>query len=140
MKPITQSEYFAGKPHNNTHTANAQTLLSIVNALMSYCETHHGMVYKCDVDTGTFISGSKGGSGDGGFRLTTATTGKALSSHKEGRGIDIYDEGNALDNLLDAHPELLEKFNLYREESAKTLGWIHLSTRPPKSGKRTFEI
>jgi len=93
------------------------------------------MVYKCDVDTGTFISGSKGGSGDGGFRLTTATTGAALSSHKEASGIDIYDEGDKLDNLLDAHPEILEKFNLYRETPSATRGWCHLTKRPPKSGK-----
>ncbi len=140
MKPISSIEYFSGKPHSSTHTANAQVLLSMVNALLSYCETNHSLKLVTCPNTGTLISGSKGGSGDGGFRLSTATTGAKGSSHKEAKGIDIYDPINALDDILDAHPEILERFKLYRETPTATKTWCHLTNRAPNSGKRTFLI
>lgn len=140
MKPITAEQYFAGKPHSKTHDANARALLLSVNALLAYCETNYRTLLRTCPNTGTLISGSKGGSGDGGFRLSTATTGASLSSHKEARGIDIFDPVNEIDELLDVHPELLVKFNLYRETPNATKTWCHLTTRTPNSGNRTFEI
>jgi hypothetical protein len=72
----------------------------------------------------------------GGFRPQDCPQGSPNSSHKVGRGVDIYDPLNALDNwLTDA---LLEKYGLYRESPLATKGWCHLSDRAPGSGRRTF--
>ena len=129
---ISISDYFQAKPHTHEHEANAVELLDRVEKL---CMTL-AWDYPIDPDTGTSISGSKGGAGDGGFRLSTATTGAATSSHKEAKAVDVFDPKNELDDLItDA---LLSAYGLYREDPSKTQTWCHLTTRAPKSGKRTF--
>jgi hypothetical protein len=129
---ITSNQYFAGKPHTAAHEKNFSELSSQVEAMLSYL----GYTPPSCPNTGTQISGSKGGSGDGGFRLQTATTGSGNSSHKEAKGIDIYDPMNTLDDMLT--DEVLTKFNLYREAPESTIHWCHLTTRAPASGHRTF--
>ena len=130
---ILISHYFGAKPHTPEHEAAATDLLERVGNI---CTTL-AWDYPIDPDTGTSISGSKGGSGDGGFRLTTATTGSAKSSHKEAKAVDIYDPANLLDELItDA---LLTAYGLYREHPDSTPGWCHLTTRAPGSGRRTFK-
>ena len=129
---ITLAQYFGSKPHTPEHEAAATELLDRVEKL---CMTL-AWDWPIDPDTGTSISGSRGGAGDGGFRLPTATTGAAMSSHKEAKAVDIFDPKNELDDLItDA---LLTAYGLYREAPEKTPGWCHLTTRAPKSGKRTF--
>jgi hypothetical protein len=129
---ITSNQYFAGKPHNPIHENNFIDLIGRIEAMLSYL----GYTPPVCPNTGTQISGSKGGSGDGGFRLQTATTGSGNSSHKEAKGIDIYDPLNTLDDMLT--DEVLTKFNLYREAPESTHNWCHLTTRAPASGHRTF--
>ena len=130
---ITIEQYFAVKPHTDAHAASATELLLRVNHLLEHLA--RVQVPSCP-NTGTQISGSKGGQGDGGFRLPTATTGAGLSSHKEAKGVDVYDPLNLLDNAItDA---LLEEFDLYREHPDSTPRWCHLTTRAPHSGHRTF--
>ena len=132
---ITPEQYFAGKPHTPEHKGSAITLLYRVNALRDRAESEGVVRHTCP-NTGTEISGSKGGSGDGGFRLETSTTGSGRSSHKEAKGVDAYDPGNRLDGwVTDA---ILEEFDLYREAPESTDGWCHLTTRRPGSGRRTF--
>lgn len=116
----------------------ADELLKRVNALLAFAATCSAYSYSIDLDTMTQISGSKGGSGDGGFRLPDATTGAARSSHKEGKGIDVYDPHDALDKWLT--DDVLAEYNLYREWPKHTPGWCHLTTRRPASGKRTFPL
>lgn len=130
---ITIEQYFQAKPHTPEHEDAAQELLERVDNL---CTTVAWDWPICP-NTGTSVSGSKGGAGDGGFRLSTSTTGSARSSHKEAKAVDIYDPKNELDDLItDA---LLTAYNLYREHPDDTPGWCHLTTRPPKSGLRTFK-
>ena len=132
---ITQVQYFAAKPHSSGEELIASDLLSRVNELCDEAE-RAGVHRQICPNTGSEISGSKGGSGDGGFRLPTATTGAAHSSHKEARAVDVYDpQGNLDDWITD---EILEAPGLYREAPNSTEGWAHLTTRPPPSGKRTF--
>lgn len=129
---ITKEQYFGAKPFTPEHEANATDLLERVEKL---CATL-AWDYPVDPDTGTSISGSKGGAGDGGFRLDTATTGSAKSSHKEARAVDVFDPKDELDGLItDA---LLTAYGLYREAPEATPRWVHLTSRAPKSGKRTF--
>ncbi len=133
---ISLEDYFRGKPHSEAQEAEATILLGRVHALLD--EARGAGVYEDDIDpdTGTQISGAKGGSGDGGFRLPESKTGAKLSSHKEAKAVDIYDPQGALDDWLT--DQILSRHGLFREAPEATTGWTHLQTKAPKSGKRTF--
>ena len=109
----------------------ALELIGKVNALLDDAFLHSIDLIDNPV-TGTSISGSR----YGGFRPQDCPQGAPNSSHKEGRGIDLYDPNNELDNWLS--DAMLEKHGLYRESPLVTRGWCHLTDRAPGSGKRTF--
>lgn len=141
---ITITEYFGVKPHSKEQESIAADLIERRNRLREEWARATGKECPIDPDTGTEISGSRDGAGDGGFRLETATTGRPGSPHKQACGIDDYDPGNELDDWLDlfegengANPKL-EEHGLYRERPGETPGWCHLQTRRPPSGRRTF--
>lgn len=141
---ITIAQYFGAKPHTAEEEAFATDLLTRVNALRDEAEAA-GIKRLIDPDTGTEISGSRGGAGDGGFRLPTATTGRGKSSHKEAKGGDVFDPADKLDAWITTYDRsggidntLLEKHGLYREHPDSTEGWCHLTTRAPGSKRRTF--
>jgi len=132
---ITLTDYFNIKPATAEQSFAAVDLLKAVNELLEeYC-ADTGRELMRNTKTGNLISGSR--NGDGGFRLSDSKTGVALSSHKEGRGIDIFD---GISGRLDLWitDAILEEFDLYREDPGSTPGWVHLTTRAPKSGRRTF--
>ncbi|HEY6965854.1 MAG TPA: hypothetical protein VI229_00170 [Burkholderiales bacterium] len=148
---ISAIEYFGYKPHTPQQASCALDLLDRVNGLRAEAFAA-GVPCPIDPDTGTEISGSKGGAGDGGFRLETATTGRGNSSHKilpaakpAGAGVDCFDPTNALDGWLDQFEDgaggnsKLEEYGLYREHPDSTPGWCHLTNRAPGSGHRTFQ-
>lgn len=147
---ISMIEYFGTKVGHDDCTpirrANAGTLLARVNALLADAFDEGAYKWELDPDTGTCVSGSRGGAGDGGFRLSTSTTGRPGSAHKEGEAVDVYDPENKLDDWLDSFDEdaegrfnsMLEKHDLYREKGEATPGWAHLQIRAPGSGKRTY--
>lgn len=148
---ISLAQYFGSKLHSPEQEAAAADLLAREEALVCEAEAAGQFTRNLDPDTGTEISGSKGGSGDGGFRLTTATTGSLGSSHKilpadkpAGAGVDRYDPSDRLDDWLDTFEDgkggnaMLEKHGLYREAASATPQWTHITTRPPGSGRRTF--
>ena len=141
---IRTTEYFGNKPYSVEHENAATDLLERVNRLIDEAVESAAFLRAVDPDTGTEISGSRGGSGDGGFRLPNATTGKQNSSHKEAKGVDCYDPEGDLDEWLDTFETgggkntKLEEHGLYREHPTATAGWCHLSTRAPGSGRRTF--
>ena len=140
---ITAEQYFQGKPHDAEQDILAEDLLARVNALLEQAAAAGVTVLLCP-NTGTQISGSKGGTGDGGFRLPTSTTGSPHSSHKTAQGVDVYDPGGALDDWLDdfevgvGDNVKLAEHGLYREAPSATSTWCHLTTRPPPSKRRTF--
>ena len=139
---ITIEQYFS-KPHIDQHTINADVLLGHVNALCAEAEAD-GVERCVDPDTGTEISGAKGGDGDGGFRTPGSRTGAPESSHKKAAGVDVCDPSNALDRWIDLYElpngdnSKLKAYGLYREAPDATPGWCHLTTRAPGSGRRTF--
>lgn len=145
---ITVQQYFGSKFGHPDVTQlrfeNALSLLMRVGELLSEARADGVNVDLIDPDTGTEISGSKGGSGDGGFRLQDSKTGAPGSAHKNGEAVDKYDPDNALDTWLDkfdtgtAGNTKLEYHGLFREHGDDTPGWCHIQTRAPKSGKRTF--
>lgn len=139
---IILEQYFGSKPHTSEQESAAKDLLVRVNTMLIEEFAWH---FPCDPDTGTPISGARNGTGDGGFRLPTSTTGRKGSSHMEAKGIDPYDPENWLDNELSKYDaadgrenRVLEKYGLYREHPFTTGSWCHLTTRAPGSGKRTF--
>lgn len=132
---ITLAQYFGEKVHDGAQQAAAFILLEKVNALLEWARLG-GYGEDIDPDTGTQISGAKGGSGDGGFRLPTSTTGAANSKHKLAHAVDVFDPHDKLDRMLD--DSVLEHFGLYREHPDATPGWCHLQDMAPNSGKRTF--
>jgi len=148
---ITPKQFFGAKPHTEAQAAAAGALLLKVNALLDDYLRATDRDENIDPDTGTEISGSKGGSGDGGFRLDTATTGRKGSAHKvlpaedpDGAAVDCSDQDNGLDEWLDGFEygdganSMLEEHDLYREHPSATPTWCHLSDRAPGSGKRTY--
>src|SRR5579885_952775 len=97
---ISTSDYFGAKPHSDAERELAEDLLARVNALLVEAEDAGAKPHICP-NTGTEISGSLHGAGDGGFRLPDSTTGSARSSHKEARAVDVYDPSGAIDAWLD---------------------------------------
>lgn len=141
---ITLEQYFGGKPHTAEQYEDAKDMLGRVNRLCNEAVGAGAFTRPTCPNTGTEISGSKGGQGDGGFRLPDAGTGAPNSSHKQAKAVDQYDPGNRLDTWLDQFDDdtggnsKLAEHGLYREHPDATPGWCHLTTRPPHSNKRTF--
>lgn len=133
---ITVTQYFGAKIPLPEHRANAEVLLEKVNALLDDAHDKASISIPNDPDTGTQISGAKGGAGDGGYRLPDSTTGKPGSKHRTGCAVDIYDPHDRLDKWITR--DILIKHGLYREAAPFTLGWCHLSHIEPKSGNRSF--
>lgn len=131
---LTIDEYF-GKwiVHQDVTPArydNAVELCRRVNELLA--TVPHGTV-----PINPLTQSIVGGTLYGGFRPQNCKQGAPTSAHKEGMAVDLFDPNNALDDLItDA---MLERHNLYREHPADTVGWCHLGTRAPKSGRRTFK-
>ena len=135
---ITNEQYFRGKPHSLQQGLVADDLLQRVNALLAFAATCSAYLWPIDLDTMTQISGSRGGAGDGGFRLPESATGVAKSSHKEAKAVDVFDPHDILDNwLTDA---VLADYGLFREHPKHTPGWCHLQSKPPGSGRRTYTL
>ncbi len=70
-----------------------------------------------------------------------AAGGAKSSSHLTCEAVDFRDDPKeaplakwCLENL-----NILESCGLYLEDPAATVGWIHVSTRRPKSGNRVFK-
>lgn len=148
---ITVEQYFS-KPHTPEQRAAAYDLIRRRNALREEYYAATGRKPVIDPDTGTEIAGipvKNGGTGGGGFRLPFED-GSENSSHKildpvRGAGIDDYDPDDHFDNWLStfdrdggAKNAMLAKHRLYREHPSATKGWVHLTTRAPASGRRTF--
>lgn len=132
---ITLSQY-AG-PHSNSQDwtperqTNALILLERVNDLTAYL-LDKGVLFQINPATGSGVSGQT----FGGFRPQSCHQGAPNSSHKTGQGVDLYDPQDDIDGAID--DDTLTKFGLFREAPSATRTWCHLTTRPPKSGKRTF--
>ncbi len=114
---------------------SAQILLVYVNGLLNEYMKDTQRQMPINPKTGNYISGQL--NGDGAFRLPNAVTGSLKSSHKEAKGIDIYDptEGQLDEWITDT---ILARHYLFREHPSATPRWCHLTTRSPPSGKRSF--
>ena len=135
---ITPAQYFGKKPHNDIQATNAECLLSAVNRLLDEAHADDCYGYWIDPDTETQISGSNGGSGDGGFREPNSKTGAKSSKHRSADAVDVYDPERALAQWVFDHKARLVHHELYCEDFRWTPVWCHFQRVPPGSGKRIY--
>ena len=133
---ISPAQYFGPwyatrEAQNPVTQANCENLLVMVNSLLVRAQ-EYGIELVNNPATNSLISGSR----YGGFRPQNCPEGAPDSSHKIGAGVDVYDPEGFLDEYLT--DDLLEQFRLYREHPGSTRGWCHLTTRSPRSGRRSF--
>lgn len=126
---LTSNIYLMGReiefPPSKEQLANMATLLSRVNDLIKDLPD--------PIKPRGITSGFRPG------RFNDAAGGAPNSGHLHCRAVDLADPGNAIDNYIDKHPELLVKHNLWREDPKRTSGnWCHLdiTARP----NRTFKV
>ncbi len=136
---ITLSDYF-GIWYNHPDATdeikgNALALLEKVNNLLDYATTAGEIDLFINPNTKNFVAGKT----YGGFRPQSCPQGAAGSSHKQGRGVDIYDpEHCGLTQWCFRNQSVLVKFGLWMEHPDATSGWCHLTDRPPASGRIVF--
>ena len=131
---IDLEDYFGRFLHHPDATPervhNADVLLLAVNALLEDAVAH-GVSLLLNPKTSTYV----GGEIYGGFRPQSCSIGAPNSAHKTGEAVDVYD-ASGLDKWIT--DEDLEAHGLYREHPDHTAGWLHVTTRAPRSGRRTF--
>lgn len=137
---ITLNHYFGEFLHSpevtTLHVAHAIKLLDGVSNLMQ-AAVEAGVRFPINPVTKSQVSGAQ----YGGWRPRACPIGSPGSSHKEGRGIDLYDPTNEIDAwcAMQASPGgALERFGLYIEHPTSTPRWCHLTDRAPSSGNRVF--
>lgn len=135
---ITKSHYFGAKSYPVSHGENTEKLLHAVNALLHDAVNAGVYDYWIAPDTQTQISGERGGSGDGGYRLPESKTGPKGSAHRVGRAIDVYDPERKLAAWCIKNKAALAKHGLYIEDPRWTPGWVHVQDISPESGKRVY--
>lgn len=132
---ISPVEYFGPWLNHSAVTEevmeNAADLLEHVDKLMAYA-IEDMVNLPVNPVTHSQVSGIQ----YGGYRPPECTQGAPSSSHKRGKGVDVYDPNNDFDEWIT--DDMLEECGLYREHPTATLGWAHLTTRAPGSKKRTF--
>lgn len=132
---ITLEQYFNGKLADDGHKKNAANLITRVNGMLHLAHLDGCYDYWIDEDTGTTISGAKGGSGGGGYRDDKSKTGTPKSTHRFGQGIDIYDPDRVLAQWCVHNQDALDRFGIWAEDFRYTNGWCHLQTKRAKYGR-----
>lgn len=109
--------------YNNGILANANVLLSKVNALLT--------------DLG--IIAVQVSSGWRPPSVNVAAGGAKKSAHCTGEACDLSDRSGQLKKQLQEKLHLLEKHDLYMEDPQFCPTWVHLQSRKTKSGNRVFK-
>lgn len=60
------------------------------------------------------------------------------STHMTGEAVDVADNDGALRKWVAAHLDALADIGLWTEDPRTTPTWLHVQTRPPKSGLRVY--
>lgn len=134
---ILLSQYFNNKPHSIRHEANANLTLAQVNLCHAYAAEDGKYEYWIDPDTGTQISGSRGGTGGGGFRLMDEA-GAIHSAHKDACAIDTFDPHRIYAQWCLDNQAKLKELGLYMEDPRWTGGWVHQQIIAPRSGLTVY--
>jgi hypothetical protein len=128
---ITVPEYLMGRdkqePLTQTQEANMQNLLHRVNLLLMVVDTLLPK-YRTAVSSG--------------YRppsVNRRVGGAPNSAHLTCEAVDLRDMGGTLGKFLRGRQDLLVLYGLYMEDPSVTTTWVHLQTRPTKSGNRVFK-
>lgn len=119
---ITLQDYATRSPIPDKLYPNAKELLRRVNLLLEEIDHLHPTVtsgYR-NPDHNQLVGGAPG------------------SAHKSAQAVDILDIDGYLKTAIT--PKLLEKYDLYMEHPIHTPTWVHLQSRPVRSGNRQFYI
>lgn len=134
---ITLNDYVGPHAKSPDWTLHRQTcatnMLAKCNSLKQEMEKD-GVIFQTNPKTETNISGNT----FGGFRPQSCPEGAPNSSHKEGRGIDIYDPDGKIDEWCMFHVERLKVHGIHIEHPFKTPSWSHWTDRAPPSGRQVF--
>jgi len=68
-----------------------------------------------------------------------AIGGAKSSSHMSCQAVDFRDGDKALKEFIAKDPDILVRCDLYMEHPDHTPQWLHLQSRPTKSGNRVFK-
>jgi hypothetical protein len=115
--------------------ANIDKLLTTVNKFIQAAQKD-GVIPMINPATKSQV----GGELNGGFRPQSCTIGAPMSAHKLGMACDIYDPTGAYDKWANDPKNLkfIQDNGMYFEASKFTIGWCHISTKSPASGRRFF--
>lgn len=135
---ITIADYWAGRDLSfaadltEEIRQNAEQTVTKVNLLLF-------IAVKAGVP---LISTNKNNLVNSGWRppaINAATPGAApLSRHMTGQAVDVSDPESSLAFWCLANPAELEALGIWQENPAYTVGWCHLQTVAPRSGRRVF--
>jgi len=120
--------YAKSKDLTPARLANLDRLLTNVNRLMQFCQSH-GIDFKVNPKTGSQISGET----NGGFRPQNCPVGAASSAHKICLAVDLYDPVGEIDTFLMVNSEaqeLARELGFYFEHPQHTVGWSHWGLVP----------
>lgn len=122
---VTVSEYLKGRevkyPLGWKLTSNMKVLLKKINILRG----KYGLPFIVN-------SGYRPG------HYNRDAGGSIKSAHITCEAIDLQDRDLKLSTWLLNNRNLLEELDLYMEDPKYTKSWVHLQTRPTKSGNRVF--
>jgi len=122
---VTEAEYLMGRdvanPPDITLRKNMEKLLIAVNLVRD--------LYGKPL---TISSGYRPAAAN------AAAGGAKKSCHLTCEAVDFGDKDRKFTKWCLMNLDVLERAGLYMESPAATPTWVHLQTRPPKSGKRIF--
>lgn len=72
-------------------------------------------------------------------KINDSVGGKPKSKHITCQACDFDDRNGVLSAFCLSNLEILERCELWMEDPTYTLGWVHLQSVAPKSGKRVFK-
>jgi hypothetical protein len=144
MSRITVEQYFMGRdkahPPSTVLRQNAAITVALANEMLDEAAIDGVPLTRMDQITGNLVAS---GYRPAAVNERTANAAKS-STHLTCEGIDIQDSRNqdlarwCLKNL-----PILERLGLYMEDPRWTYSvngdhWVHVQTRPPRSGRRVF--
>lgn len=125
LNPITKEDILMSRdreyPLDDTLLTNLDRLVRSVNKFQ--------LVYGKQI---TVSSGYRPG------KYNVAAHGAPNSSHLTCEAVDFHDADGKVKEFVKLNPYILVDCDLYQEDPSRTLQWIHVQTRPTKSGKRVF--
>lgn len=138
MIPITLEQYAGPCLHSIDFTLERRSaaidLLAAANACLAMAEAD-GVVLHVNPATGCLVSGN----GHGGFREQACPVGAPLSSHKVGRGIDVFDPRRELARWSLRNMERVQAAGIHGMENPQwTPTWCHWQTLLARSGRFVF--